>query len=1205
MKRKIFTLFSAILALCLISSDACAVTNIRVGAGSSNQSIAAAIAAAGDITGSGGLVLELQSDYNQSSEIIGAILGASSSDPVTIRPALSLSLTSVDWTLDGCSYVTIDGRVGSIGLTKALTLANTSTSGVTLKMINSATNNTVKYVTLQGVNTAVSGGVVVFGVSVGNAIDNCDIRDITGTGTPVNGIYSESSSANTISNCNIYNYYHISAGCNGIYLKTAVTGWTIKGNSFYNTGSVERSFTGGYVSAITIDNISGNGFIVTNNFIGGQQPLCAGGKDLMGISTTGSAGGLIYKGIYMNLGATVTTSVQGNTIQNIAVATGAGINTTLGDNAALITINNGAVDFGTTTGNQIGSQTGTGNITFNDLNNAAKQSLLFGIRVAGSAGAINIKNNSIGGITMVNNAILTGSLNLNIINIEGTRTTDLVTIEGNTIGNSSTGNTDGAQMSLQNFTKNSRGTKAISVNATGSIVIKDNLLANIYGSNVSNAGINCLNLQGAASYTISGNTIRDLISGASCTDSRWINSMIYFNGSNTKANVLIYGNTLYNFSCTHASGSKMDGITIYAGTANTSGATVYNNKIYNIIPTAALQYTSGIRTTSNNTLSSIYNNLIRLGFDKLGNAITTDSDIRGIYEETSGATDVNYNSVYIGGTGVTAATKGTYAYYSNSTATATRLIENNIFENVRTGSSGKHYAVRLSNATNTTINFNDYISTSGYLCQLVAVDNIDLTTWKTSVPLDANSISVIPVFAGETSITPDFHLFVALGNNSSLLNLGTPISGVTVDFDGDPRSLTAPTMGADENGVTVLVATPAEFGALNTSITTALGLYSGSSTNEGNLPGQYPATSRATLQSAITVVQAVSANANSTSAQVNSAKATLDAAIIVFNNSLIPPAGSLEEFDALAAAISSAQVYYTGTISKEGSSLGQYYAASRTTFAEAISTAQTIHGNQYSSSTQLNVSKSSVDAATSTFRNSVNTSSSNLTTGAYYYISVSDGTTDYYLTDVNPGVEANTSNGVQSLDYELKKSGSDQDYQIFKFTFDEVKGRYRVDGKSRLDDAYTNTYVAEGCAFGKNNYDNAWNTLSVLFDGTKYAISKAEKSTGYWYPSNLVEGATTLSEGVNLYNSFVYKIVNSDFGTGVSSSTESNIIIYSANGLIKIDGISVQKVLVYDMTGRVVKTVTGSVSSVAVPQGQYIVKAISNEVTKVEKLIVR
>ncbi len=154
----------------------------------------------------GALILELQAAYLGIVEtfplVVPALNGASAVNTVTIRSATgatALSLTSavtkaatVD--LDGAQFVTFDGRAGGAGAAKQLTIANTSTTGVALRFVNEASNDTLKFLTVQGVNTSATSGTVVFSTTTGangndnNTIDTCDIRD--GASTPRNGIYS-------------------------------------------------------------------------------------------------------------------------------------------------------------------------------------------------------------------------------------------------------------------------------------------------------------------------------------------------------------------------------------------------------------------------------------------------------------------------------------------------------------------------------------------------------------------------------------------------------------------------------------------------------------------------------------------------------------------------------------------------------------------------------------------------------------------------------------------------------------------------------------------------------------------------------------------------------------------------------------------------------------------------------------------------------
>ncbi len=67
-----------------------------------------------------------------------------------------------------------------------------------------------------------------------------------------------------------------------------------------------------------------------------------------------------------------------------------------------------------------------------------------------------------------------------------------------------------------------------------------------------------------------------------------------------------------------------------------------------------------------------------------------------------------------------------------------------------------------------------------------------LANWQTAVTQDANSTDVLPVFTSAT----DLHLII--NSNPLLDDTGTPVSGITGDYDNDTRDVTTPDMGADE-----------------------------------------------------------------------------------------------------------------------------------------------------------------------------------------------------------------------------------------------------------------------------------------------------------------------------------------------------------------------------------------------------------------------
>jgi len=106
-------------------------------------------------------------------------------------------------------------------------------------------------------------------------------------------------------------------------------------------------------------------------------------------------------------------------------------------------------------------------------------------------------------------------------------------------------------------------------------------------------------------------------------------------------------------------------------------------------------------------LATYHNNMIRLGIDTAGTAITTGYNIHGInFASPTANNNFYYNSIYIGGAGVGSGTNNTYAFYRSANTTAINLL-NNIFSNPRSNGAGtgRHVAIGLS-AVHTATNLN-------------------------------------------------------------------------------------------------------------------------------------------------------------------------------------------------------------------------------------------------------------------------------------------------------------------------------------------------------------------------------------------------------------------------------------------------------------------------------------------------------------------
>lgn len=702
--------------------------------------------------------------------------GSASYVSVNIYPTITgLSVTGnfgaplID--LNGADYVTIDGRVNATGSTKDLIISNSSTlaGAMTIRYINDAVNNMLKYCTVKGSETDNSGGIIYFGTAGtgagnnGNTVDNNNITNAGGN-KPKNAIVGrgtagKENSGNIISNNNFYDFITPVGSSCGIFLGTGNTNWTLTGNSFYETSSISPGDT----YFIQIWN-TGTNYTVSGNYIGGSAPLCAGTP--LTKTSAGSSNSAFY-GIYMSVGTTSSSYVNGNTFKNISWTNSGNAN------FYGIYVAAGSVSIGSYSApNNIGSMNSTGSIVFT---NGATGGQFRAIDVS-STGSINIINNKIGGITTATANATDGNEFFGIIYGQSAA----YYVSGNTIGSSTVANS--INLSSPSTSNSQRAYGIYSVGTT-SVTISEDSVANITNGStnayISMTGTVTGIYAGNGSNNIANNVIRNLTIANNYASNSYDCSVAGISLINT-ATVAQYitSNIICNLSNTNAVSSQANVRGIFYNGGSTA-STVSGNYIYGI---------SMASINSSNFLDGIYvaggtatysNNIINI-------TVNLPLVINGIII-AAGTNSLYFNTVYLGGTG-----SGYNSHAFWQMGASTNNLKNNVFMNNR--STG--FAIRLTSNSSLVIDYNDYYAPNASLGYLGGYKNT-LADWRLATGQDANSINLNPSFtsAGGTNATdykPSASLF------------GTGGTGITTDYANTTRSLTSPIMGAWEVAVAPL-----------------------------------------------------------------------------------------------------------------------------------------------------------------------------------------------------------------------------------------------------------------------------------------------------------------------------------------------------------------------------------------------------------------
>lgn len=170
---------------------------------------------------------------------------------------------------------------------------------------------------------------------------------------------------------------------------------------------------------------------------------------------------------------------------------------------------------------------------------------------------------------------------------------------------------------------------------------------------------------------------------------------------------------------------------------------------------------------------------------------TLDNNGAGIVAVSGGGYNIYFNSVNMVSTQTTGSTTAMYVT-SGITGANSINIRNNSFAN---NSTAAHTRYAIYNAAATTVftdvNYNNYFTRGTDIGYSGSVRTA-LTDWRTATGKDVNSISGNPVYARASNLIPDL--------TSVLLNVGTPIAGITTDAVDTLRTGT-PSIGAFQKGM--------------------------------------------------------------------------------------------------------------------------------------------------------------------------------------------------------------------------------------------------------------------------------------------------------------------------------------------------------------------------------------------------------------------
>ncbi len=756
----------------------------------------------------GPVILEIKTNYTNITEALlnfGNIPCVSAANTITLRPEtgaanIRMSSNGTIIILGNANNIIIDGRPGGTGAVSQLTMDGVSANNCTVLFSAGATNNIIQYVKITSTTTVNNLGTVTFqGGCSNNIVRNCTITG-NGNGNPMICVYGESTTTkntnNKIEACNITRFTSPSSNSGlgmGIYLGKNNEGWQIKDNSLYADFPLIPPTLpplwnlGGDTYAICINDTTSYNSI-TGNFIGGSAPQC-GGQSMVNN---------VFRAIVIAAGKQISSSIQGNTIQNIwwnsinNPATG-GVEAFTG-----IHIMSGRVNCGTITPNIIGSLTQNESIR-STTNHSSNPQLT---------------------------AILAG------YNLFGTATLDTVTIRNNKIGGISckpaTGATNGTILRAIHIAEQKEGMVDITNNIIGSQALNDNMYSEFMsGSEV--IGIDLRVVPNGPTWLdsppidnfITGNRISHctgIVTGMRIMGGKpqvLNNSVQDINMSNTGPNSAsvtcldilqsvpgstIKGNHFFNITLNVPQASGIIGISL----DNTRGMEISNNFMHNfqVKPISLTGIVTGILSDYFVNRVNVFNNMMSFGADSSGSPHYGKVEYTGI-KMIIDTSNIMHNSIYITGVCDRDAAGLLLTKQNNSVCRVTNNIIDVVKAQLTTNNFTYNWGTRFDPLFTSTLNGlvmnNNLYNISGLGSFLGSYNNANhsaLASWQTATGNESNSLTGDPNFIAAASDSLNTNMHIKLPTQADANGvLETTVIG---DYDVEQRSALTPVdIGAD------------------------------------------------------------------------------------------------------------------------------------------------------------------------------------------------------------------------------------------------------------------------------------------------------------------------------------------------------------------------------------------------------------------------